>query len=255
MSVPLPACRARYLDLLEKTVRDAIYGESALGRRLRAAAQRIRHPILTRRGAMTWPARAHTMLPGERLHHLRVLVERTLAEEIPGDYIETGVWRGGACIVVRGVLAAYGETRRRVYCVDSFQGLPPPDASRFPADKRDRLHAFAELAVSEDEVRRNFAAYDLLDDQVVFVKGFFSETLPKLQAGPFALIRLDGDMYESTMLALQNLYPKLSPAGFAIVDDYGALGSCRKAVHDYLDLNRLSPEITAIDASAVWWRK
>ena len=104
-------------------------------------------------------------------------------------------------------------------------------------------------------MRRNFAAYDLLDDQVVFLKGLFADTLPRLSNVGFALIRLDGDMYGSTFDALSNLYDRLSPAGFVIVDDYGALRNCAKAVHDFLDQRRLQVKIETLDHSCVWWRK
>ena len=143
---------------------------------------------------------------------------------------------------------------RRVYCADTFAGLPRPDAD-VSADKRDRLHAFRELAVSEETVRQNFAAYDLLDDRVVFLKGPFADTLPRLSDQSFALIRLDGDMYGSTMSALNNLYDRLSPSGFVIIDDYGVLRSCAKAVHDFLDQRRLHVDIRPIDEACVWWQK
>jgi hypothetical protein len=245
--------RSRYLDLLEKSLLDAIYGERPLEMRLRAVIARLRHPYLTRHGAVTWPARTHTMIGATRLRHLRHLVERTIVEGIAGDYIETGVWRGGACILMKGVLTAYAISDRRVYCADTFAGLPRPD-SNVSADKRDRLHAFRELAVSEDMVRRNFAAYDLLDDRVVFPKGPFADTLPQLSNHRFALIRLEGDMYGSTMSALSNLYDRLSPSGFVIIDDYGALRSCAKAVHDFLDQRCLRVKIQPIDESCVWWQ-
>jgi O-methyltransferase len=156
---------------------------------------------------------------------------------------------------MRAVLAAHGVADRRVFVADSFEGLPKPDAERYPADRGDRLHSFGQLAVSEAEVRRNFAAYDLLDDQVVFLKGFFRDTLPALTDERFALIRLDGDMYESTLDALTALYDRLSSGGYAVIDDYGVLTSCRRAVHDFLDARGLKPEIRPIDASAVWWVK
>lgn len=246
--------KTRYLDLLEKSLSDTIYGERPLEMRLRALAQRLRHPYLTRRGPLLMPTRAHTALGPKRLHHLRHLVERTINENIRGDYIETGVWRGGACILMRGVLAAYDIRDRRVYCADTFAGLPRPDP-KFPADKRDRLHLFDELAVSEDTVRRNFAAYDLLDEQVIFLKGLFADTLPKLSNDAFALIRLDGDMYGSTMDALVNLYDRLSPSGFVVIDDYGGLKNCAKAVHDFLDRRGLKVDIQPVDQSCVWWQK
>jgi O-methyltransferase len=249
-----PDPRSRYLDLLEKSLLDAIYGERGSEMRLRAFLQRLRHPYLTRRGPLVMPTRAHTAIGATRLRHLRRLVERTIEEAIPGDYIETGVWRGGACILVKGILAAYGVSDRKVYCADTFSGLPRPDA-KFPADRRDRLYAFSELAVSEETVRRNFSAYDLLDENVVFLKGLFEDTLPRLAHKAFALIRLDGDMYGSTMDALVNLYDRVSPSGFIVVDDYGALRNCAKAVHDFLDQRGLRVEIAPTDESCVWWQK
>lgn len=249
--------RERYLDLVERALLNAIHGEPQLEATLRRGAVRLSHPWQTRswRRRDFWPVKAHTMVPAERLSHLRQLVEATLSHGIAGDYIETGVWRGGACILMRAVLAAHGVADRRVFVADSFEGLPRPNAARYPADSRDRLFAFGELAVSEAEVRRNFEAYGLLDEQVVFVKGFFKDTLPSLKGHPFALIRLDGDMYESTMDALTNLYDSVSPGGYVVIDDYGILGSCRKAVHDFLDARALKPRIEPVDGSAVWWRK
>jgi O-methyltransferase len=249
-----PDLRTLYLDLLEKSLLDLIYGERPPERRLRALWQRLRHPYITRRGSLLVPMRAHTMIGPARLRHLRCLVERTIQENVPGDYIETGVWRGGACILMRGVLAAHGIADRRVYCADTFTGLPRPE-SNFPADKRDRLHAFRDLAVSEETVRRNFAAYNLLDDKVVFLKGLFADTLPKLSNKTFALIRLDGDMYGSTMSALVNLYDRVSSLGFVIIDDYGGRRNCAKAVHDFVDQRELRVRIQPVDESCVWWQK
>jgi hypothetical protein len=247
--------RTRYLDLLEKSLLNAIYGESAIEVRLRGLMQQVRHPYATRRGAATaWLVRAHKMIGAARLRHLRHLVERTIHERIPGDYIETGVWRGGACIMMRGVLAAHAILDRRVYCADTFAGLPRPDP-KYPRDKRDRNHLFRELAVSDEAVKLNFAAYDLLDSQVVFLNGLFEDTLPQLANNRFALIRLDGDMYGSTMSALVNLYDRVSPAGFIVIDDYGALRNCARAVHDFLDQRSLRADIQPIDETGFWWQK
>ncbi len=250
-----PAARSRYLDLMEKSLANAIHGESEIEMRLARLKQRLRHPYLSRRGAIAWPPRAQSMLSAARLHNVRSLTELTLKETIPGSYIETGVWRGGACILMRAVLAAYDVGDRKVFCADSFEGLPKPNAEKYRADRRDRLFAFEELAVSEEQVRQNFARYDLLDEQVVFLKGWFKDTLPKLGSERFALIRLDGDMYESTMDALTNLYDRLSERGFVIIDDYGGLKNCRQAVHDFLNSRALKPEIKQIDDTGVWWRK
>jgi hypothetical protein len=108
---------------------------------------------------------------------------------------------------------------------------------------------------SLDGVKSNFARYGLLDDQVVFVKGYFSETLPQLDADALSVIRLDGDLYESTMDALKCLYPKLSRGGFCIIDDFSALTDCRNAVEDYRLEHGIDDPIQAIDYQAVFWQK
>ena len=94
-----------------------------------------------------------------------------LCEEVEGDLIETGVWRGGACIFMRAVLAAYGIEDRRIFVADSSEGLPKPDAAKYPADKGDKHHIHSYLAVSKDEVENNFRKYNLLDNQLFFLKG------------------------------------------------------------------------------------
>ena len=190
-----------------------------------------------------------------RLQNVLELTQRAIDEGIPGDLIETGVWRGGCCILMRGVLAANLVTNRKVYVADSFAGLPPPNTGKFPLDKGLKLHKMPELAVSLDEVKANFDRYGLLDDQIVFLKGFFSNTLPTLQAESFAVIRLDGDMYESTYVALECLYPKLSVGGFVIIDDYGAIKQCRDAVDDYRRKMDIVDKIEEIDWTGAWWQK
>lgn len=202
-----------------------------------------------------WPSLAHTMVGEARLRNLARLVDLTLLEKIPGDFIETGVWRGGCCILMRAILAVRCERQRRVFVADSFEGLPPPKPHRYPQDAGDQHHEYPQLAVSLGDVKANFARYGLLDEQVVFVKGFFDQTLPGLNAGPFALVRIDGDMYESTIVALQALYPKLSPGGFVIIDDFGAVEGCRLAVEDFRKAHDISEPMEQIDWTGVWWRK
>jgi O-methyltransferase len=186
------------------------------------------------------------MIGLRRARNLRQLCSAVLRNRVPGDFAETGVWRGGACILMRAVLRAFGETSRRVFVADSFAGLPPPDPDLYPQDSGDIHHTYSELIVSEEEVRQNFLAYDLLDDQVVFLKGWFRDTLPQAPIDRLAILRLDGDMYESTMDALRSLYPKLSPGGYCIVDD-GNVPNCRQAITDYLRAHSLAPSFVDID--------
>ncbi len=145
-----------------------------------------------------WPGYADTMIGLKRLDNLQHCVETALYENIPSDLVETGVWRGGACIFMRAILAAYNETDRKVYVADSFAGLPEPDAEKYPQDSGDKHFIEEYLAVSQEQVARNFERYGLLDDQVVFLKGWFKDTLPSASFNQLAVIRLDGDMYEST---------------------------------------------------------
>jgi O-methyltransferase len=156
---------------------------------------------------------------------------------------------------MRGVLAANGVTDRKLYAADSFAGLPPPDPQRYPQDDNWNFHRHKQLAVSLNQVKSNFARYGLLDDQVIFVEGAFRDTLPSLKAGPFALIHLDGDWYESTYVALEALYPKLSPGGFVIVDDFNLIPPCRQAVIDYRSRNEITAAMHDVDWNASWWQK
>jgi O-methyltransferase len=242
--------RQLFLDLLIKVLANTIYEDPSI------------HPDNTgsfqselRSKGLDWPAVAHTMVGVRRLENVRELAQRALDEGIPGDFIETGVWRGGCCILMRGVLAANGIKDRKVYAADSFAGLPPPNPQAYPSDEGLNLHLLKELAVSLDEVKNNFARYGLLDDQVVFVKGLFSDTLPSLNAGPFSLMRLDGDLYESTYVALQALYPKLSQGGFVILDDVNFIPPCRQAVMDYRSQEGITATMHEVDWSASWWQK
>jgi len=192
-----------------------------------------------------------TMIGRDRLQHVRDCVLDVLDHDIPGDLIETGVWRGGTTILMRGILRARGVTDRSVYVADSFEGLPPPDVARYPADEGLDFHEHPVLAVGIEEVRANFARYDLLDDRVFFVKGWFRDTLPGLADRTFAVVRLDGDLYESTMDALVNLYPRLSPGGWLIVDDFH-IPACVQAVNEYRRSHGITTELHRVNWAAAW---
>jgi O-methyltransferase len=202
-----------------------------------------------------WPKRAHSMIGSARMDNVRHCVESVLANNVPGDLMETGVWRGGATIFMRAILKAHGDTARRVWVADSFRGLPPPNAEAFPADLGDLHYRRPELAISLGAVQENFRLYDLLDEQVVFLEGWFRDTLPTCNVESLAVLRLDGDMYESTYTALEALYPKLSVGGYLIVDDYGAIENCRRAVHDFREAHGIEEHMERIDWTGVYWRR
>ncbi len=202
-----------------------------------------------------WPPYAESMIGWKRMSNLEYCIDQILLENIPGDIMETGVWRGGACIFMAAMLKAYGIKDRKVWVADSFQGLPKPNEYLYEADRGDMHHSINELSVSLETVRKNFEKFDLLADNVMFLKGWFSETLPGAPIDRLALLRLDGDMYESTIDALTNLYPKLVSGGYLIVDDWGAVPACRKAVRDYREANGIGEEIVEVDWTGVYWRK
>ena len=243
-----------YLDLIERCLTNAIYEDGYTDWRNRGVEKNFDKAM--RQFGRDWPRIAHTMIGQVRLRNLRVLAEQVLADGVPGDFIETGVWRGGACILLRAVLKAHGVTNRRVFAADSFEGLPMPDAAHYPADACDAHHEFEELAVSLEQVKANFARYGLLDEQIVFLRGWFKDTLPAAAIDRLAVLRLDGDMYESTIDALCNLYDKVSLGGFIIIDDYGCVaGMPTRFVDDFRRDRGISEPIVDIDGWGVYWRK
>ncbi|HEX5587548.1 MAG TPA: TylF/MycF/NovP-related O-methyltransferase, partial [Acidimicrobiia bacterium] len=126
---------------------------------------------------------------------------------------------------------------------------------QYPADEGVDLSGVDLLKVDVQRVQANFARYGLLDDQVQFLPGWFRDTLHVAPIEQLAIMRLDGDLYESTMDALTALYPKLSPGGFVIVDDYGAFEPCRRAVDDYRAANGIDDEIVEVDWTGAYWRR
>ncbi|WP_439813623.1 TylF/MycF family methyltransferase [Zavarzinia sp. CC-PAN008] len=277
----------RYLDLLKRTLTDSLWLDRPLAnaspydysrdkKAWRRGLVRLAARLLRTRGielvkdynpgdlaarqarravGQDWPARGDSMIGWARLDNLRMAIETVLAEGIPGHLIETGVWRGGACIFMRGVLQAYGVSDREVWLADSFEGLPPPEVGGAAADRGDRHHEMDALRVGLEEVQANFRRYGLLDDRVRFLKGWFEDTLASAPIDRLAVLRLDGDMYSSTMTALHALYDRVSPGGFVIVDDYGAVKGCAQAITDFRAGRDITAPLVPIDWAGVYWRK
>ncbi len=201
------------------------------------------------------PVYADTMIGMKRLDNIEYCIKDIIKNNVEGDFIELGVWRGGAVILMKALLNEMNAPNRNVWVADSFEGLPTPNPAIYPADKGDNHSKYEELAISEEEVKHNFEKYGLLDDRVKFLKGWFKNTLPAAPINKLALLRLDGDMYESTMDGLVNLYPKLSKGGYIIIDDWGAVPACKKAVEDYRKKYSIKEEIIEIDWTGVFWKK
>jgi hypothetical protein len=247
------SCRDLYLRLLKRCLTRDLFPDGAIDYSL---TQSIAYNPEDRKVGKDWPVSAETMVGLQRLDNVQECITSVVQEGIPGDLVETGVWRGGCAIFMRAVLEALGAEDRLVWLADSFQGLPAPDSKAFPADLGDRhVELSPYLAVSLEQVRDNFRRYELLDDKVRFLPGWFRDTLPHAPIEQISVLRLDGDMYESTHVALTSLYPKLSPGGYVIVDDYNALPNCRAAVEDFRGAMAITDPIIEIDWTGVYWRR
>ncbi|PIQ26570.1 macrocin O-methyltransferase [bacterium (Candidatus Blackallbacteria) CG17_big_fil_post_rev_8_21_14_2_50_48_46] len=253
--------RQLYLELLKKVLGDFIYDLDATGSEkpppLTWADPRTgrKYTLQTmaeyKYNGLIFPRQAHTMIGMKRLNNLQYCVEEALKQNIPGDLLEAGVWKGGACILMRALLKAYGINNRKVWVADSFAGFLPEDLKTSGLDPT----STNQNSISQEKVKAHFKAYDLLDDQVCFLPGYFHETLPEAPVEKLAVLRLDADFYNPTQEILTHLYPRLSPGGFIIIDDYHIFEECRQAVLDYRQTHQIKEPIHRIDPAAVYWQK
>lgn len=273
------ALRARYLELLRRALANFIYPEHELriekletgaapadaktrDRELRDIRYRdaadFAQLMAAKLDGSIWRGRpwrfSHTMVGMRRLEHLQWCAERVFEDQVPGDFLEAGVCQGGASILMRGLQVAFEQSQRRMWVADSFQGLPEP------TNEIDTGYDFSEgkqpwLAMTQAAVEDNFRTYELLSDEVVFLPGWFCDTLASAPVSSLAILRLDADLYESTRDALVALYDKVSPGGFIIIDDYNAFTPCRRAVEEFRAERGITEPIRRIDRMAVYWRR
>lgn len=271
-----------YLDLLKKCLTASIYDESAwtVAKDRRQSWPILIHPVKlvrylvasllekfnyimvkkkpyvvnVREQGLDWPLFGYTMIGIRRLDNIQQCVDQILVDNVRGDFVETGVWRGGSCIFMRALLKRRDVVDRTVWCCDSFAGMPVPGSKDRALAPESDYSGVDYLAVSVEQVQANFRRFGLLDDNVRFLRGWFRDTLPNAPIDEIALLRLDGDHYDSTMDALVNLYSKVSPGGYVIIDDYQDWIGCRTAVDEYRRQNGIDNEIKKIDMNAVFWR-
>jgi hypothetical protein len=242
-----------YLDLMKKCLINSIYKDNSYYSDIHSTTYQEK----SRENGLDWPMVAHTMIGLCRLNNLQFCIEDVLQNNIPGDLIETGVWRGGASIFMRSILKAYENTEKKVFVADSFEGMPKVNIDLYPEDKdfAGLTNCNGVLAIPLQQVQYNFNLYGLLDSQVVFLKGWFKDTLPNAPIEKIAVMRLDGDYYESTMDALTSLYPKLSIGGYVIIDDY-FIPCCAKAVHDFRTKYNITDELFRTkDSVGAFWKR
>ena len=275
----LTELRRRYLDLLKRALVNLIYPEDALRLELALsgglsgdtlADQRLlrdirrRQPDAYREVVATkaeggidrfWSARlAHTLVGLTGLDNIERCATKVFADGVPGDFLEAGVCHGGASIFLRAVQVAYGEAQRSTWLADTFAGVPAP-SHELDRDLDLTEERLPWMAADLESVRANVATYDLLSERVRFLPGLFAETLPSAPVEQLAILRIDADLYSSTRTVLDELYDRVAPGGFVIVDDYGCLEPCREAVDRFVEERGLSVEIDQVDWTRVCWRK
>jgi O-methyltransferase len=199
-----------------------------------------------------------SMIGEQRMDNIYYCVHNIILDKIEGDFVETGVWKGGACLFMKKILQEYKDNNTKIFVCDSFEGLPKiENVHDLKYEKLDNeiRGIWNNLEISEHEVLKNFENYNALDKNVIIVKGWFSETLPKLETEKISLLRLDGDLYTSTLESLNSLYGKLSVGGYCIIDDYYFWPACKEAVDEFRNINNITEEIINIDWCGIYWRK
>lgn len=260
-----------YLDLLKRILTNLIYQDEAIPM---APGKSQPFDYQARVLGTDQPRIAHTKVGLTRLENVQHLAERALSENVPGDFLEAGVGRGGVTIFMRGLLKAHGITDRNVWVADSFTGLPRSASSgvtrksftspywsqlaKLLEKHPEELASMTEAAyagTSLEDVREHFSRYGLLDEQVRFLSGWFCDTLPAAPIERLAVLRVDADIYDSAYGVLEMLYPKVSPGGFVIVDDQQVTPEVHRAAEDFAAAAGLTPELQRVDAAAVYWVK
>lgn len=214
----------------------------------------------------SWPVHALSMGGPAALQNVADLLLDVQKADVPGDFVETGVWRGASGILVAKLLEAMGDTSRKVWNLDSYEWLPPPQWSQ---DKNDQHSGFDEQYANLKEmadiegVKKTYKRWGIDVDgpnsRVNFVKGWFENTVPEVAKtiGSISILRMDGDMYKSTWEVFIGLYEKVSVGGWVIIDDWDLPG-CRSAVVEFRTCIRtLSPlyEFTSAGHLKAYWQK
>jgi cephalosporin hydroxylase len=201
----------------------------------------------------------YTMLSAARLRSLYTLARQVLRDDLPGDFVECGTWKGGSAALLATLVRRYSKRPRRVYAFDTYEGMPEPaDADRHdgvPADAAG--YGAGQLKATMEENLAVVCGQLGVQDIVFPVKGLFKDTLPTARARieSIALLHADGDWYRSTLDILENLYDKVPTGGVIQIDDYGYWEGCRRAVHEFEAARAARFSLTPIDNTGVWMRK
>ncbi|CAH1798105.1 unnamed protein product [Owenia fusiformis] len=207
-----------------------------------------------KRGA-DWPSVGYTMIGTIGLENVQELLEHVIQDGVPGDFLEAGVWRGGASMFAKAIMNSYNQQNRQTWVCDSFEGLPPATQAK----DNDHWSKMKALAVSKEIVRGHFDEFFLLDETVHFIQGYFVYSLPCLRKtlternNKIAVLRADGDMYESLMDILFNLYEFVPVGGYIIIDDWG-IQVAKKAVQEFRAMHDIKSTIFPFRGISMYWK-
>jgi O-methyltransferase len=182
----------------------------------------------------------YTMTGIERAYSLYKALEYLFEKKIAGDMVECGVWKGGSCMLMAYFFKSRGETHRRIFLYDTFEGMvqPGPVDGEFEKNEWNRLKMDEQknswCLSSLEEVQANMQKTGYPAENIVYVKGAVENTIPATVPSEIALLRLDTDWYESTRHELEHLFPLLSDRGILLIDDYGVWQGAKKATDEYL---------------------
>ncbi len=200
----------------------------------------------------------YTMTSKERMYALYKAVEYVAKNNIPGDFVECGVWKGGSSMLIALTLQKFGINNRKIWMYDTYEGMSEPtekdaditgnsaekllkEASK---EKQDSVWCYSSL----DEVKANMRLTNYPEHCIHFVQGKVEDTIPgSIPEGDIALLRLDTDWYESTKHEMHYLYPKLVQRGVLIIDDYGHWVGAKKAIDEYISENNTPLLLNMID--------
>lgn len=246
---------AQRIVTLLRFVRHPRYARAVLEPRLRLAGLFMKRDHLGPLEAWRLSVvRPYTLLDFERLSTLRRLVERIIAEGVPGSLVECGSWRGGSGALI-GAVARRDESRH-VWLLDSWEGFPA-STSDLDVASNGFVGTAGACAAPREDAERVLGLLHQRPEAVDLVQGWFEDSIPQVKErmGKIALLHLDGDLYQSTKTCLEELYPAVVPGGFVVIDDYGDWKGCRKAVDEYLSAHGIDVDLVEVDWTGVYFQK
>jgi O-methyltransferase len=241
--------QAKYLKLMEMALTGSLHDETGRCNGFKDCniTQLLPYDPELRRIGNDWPPFGHTMVGHLRLQNIKNLIDEIVVKRVPGDFAELGVWRGGSCIYAKAVFNVHEQHNRRVYVFDAFDSL------------RNYGISAKYLSTSEATVRHNFNKYGVLDDRVVFIKGLFKTSVPDFRRShsqtKIAVLRLDGNFYDSHQDALYYLYELVPVGGYVIFDDIRSHPAVQQSWTDFQQDQGFSETLINVDNHAAYFMK